>query len=345
MNRQALWQELRQDAWYGVRTLRRAPLFTIIAILTLGLGIGASTSIFSVVYAVLLRALPYRQAERVVVIANSYQQGGSVSHTAIAPPEFADIVDQNRVFDQVAAVTTATANLVGDCGGAACEPERIAGYSVSTNLFDLLGTRAALGRGFVTADGDAGAEAVVVLSHALWTRRFGGDTAMIGRTLNINGALRTVVGVMPATVRFPDVPIGFLREPGELWLPRDASGDRGIGRGNQYLVVVARLRPGMPLDAARRDLEAISAGFRQAFPSRYDKQDLRWGLHASALRDEMVGDVRRPLLIVLGAVLLLLVIACANVAHLSLARGPPGAGSSPSAPRSARGAGDWSASW
>jgi len=322
MHRQALWNELRQDARYGVRTLRRAPLFTVIAVMTLAIGIGASTAIFSVVHAVLLKSLPYRNADRVLAIWNSYQQGGIRSHTAIAPPEFADVEEQVRAFDAVAAIGRASANLTGDCGGSGpCDPERVAGYAVSTNLFDLLGARAALGRSFVTADAAPESPAVVVLSHALWMRRFGADPGIVGTTVTINGQPRTVVGVMPSSVRFPDAPVGFLRERGELWIPRNPAGDKAEGRGNQVLGVVARLRPGQSFENGRRDLELISGRFRSEYARRYDREDGRWALDALSLRSEMTGEVRRPLLIVLGAVLLLLLIACANVAHLSLARG------------------------
>jgi hypothetical protein len=157
MKRKDFWQELRQDAAYGARTLRRAPLYTTIAVLTLAIGIGASTAIFSVVHAVLLRALPYREADRVVTIWNGYREGGTVSHTAIAPPEFADVLDQNRAFDQVAGIARSTSNLTGGCGSAStCEPERVAGYSVSPNLFSLLGASPTLGRGFTDGDGRKG---------------------------------------------------------------------------------------------------------------------------------------------------------------------------------------------
>jgi hypothetical protein len=216
MTRQDLWQELRQDAAYAARTLRRAPTYTTVAVLTLAIGIGASTAIFSVVHAVLLRALPYRDANRVVAIWNGYREGGSVQHTAIAPPEFADVMDQNRSFDQVSAISRTAANLTGGCGAGSCEPERVIGYTVSPNLFTLLGTAPALGRNFGDGDGVQGAEPVVMLSHALWTRRFGGDSSVIGRGINVSGRLRTVIGVMPAAVRFPDAPIGFLRERGEF---------------------------------------------------------------------------------------------------------------------------------
>jgi predicted permease len=322
MKRQDLWQELRQDIHYGVRTLRRTPLFTVVAVLTLAIGIGASTAIFSVVHAVLFRSLPYAQADRVVAIWNAYRQGGEVTHTAIAPPEFADVMEQNRAFDAVAAISRAAANLTGGCGSAtSCEPERVPAYSVSPNLFSLLGTNAALGRGLVESDGAQGAEPVVLLSHALWMRRHGGDSSVIGRAITINGRLRTVVGVMPPAVRFPDAPVGFLGERGELWVPNSWQNQRGEARGNQYLGFIARRRESTTPDQARLDLETISARFRSAFPGRYAQESMNWGLDARPLRDEMVGDVRRPLLIVLGAVLLLMLIACANVAHLSLARG------------------------
>jgi predicted permease len=322
MKRQDLWEQLRQDVGYGVRTLKRSPLYATIAVCTLAIGIGASTAIFSVVHAVLLRALPYHEADRVVTIWNGYRQGGEVTYTAIAPAEFADVMDQNRAFDQVAAVSRATVNLTGTCSSTSpCEPERVPGYSVSPNLFTLLGANASLGRTFSDADGAPGAEPVVVLSQALWRRRFGGDSAMVGRSMNINGRLRTIIGVMPPDVRFPDAPVGFLRERGELWVPYAWQNNRGEERGNQYLGLVARRRPGVSLEQARVDLETISARFRTSFPDRYALSTTPWGLATRSLRDEMVGDVTRPLLVVLGAVVLLMLIACANVTHLSLARG------------------------
>jgi predicted permease len=321
MNRQDFWEQLRHDAAYGARTLRRSPLYATISVLTLAIGIGASTAIFSVVHAVLLKALPYREADRVVAIWNGYREGGAVTTTAIAPAEFADVMEQNRAFDQVAAVSRATANLTGACGSSmACEPERVTGYSVSPNLFSLLGAGPAIGRAFTDGDGVSGAEPVVLLSHTLWMRRFGGDSAIVGRSVNINGRLRTVIGVMPAHVRFPDAPIGFLRERGELWVPTAWQNNRGEERGNQYLSFLARRKRDVSFDQALVDLGTISARFRSAFPDRYALNTTPWGLTARPLRDEMIGEVRRPLLVVLGAVLLLMLIACANVTHLSLAR-------------------------
>lgn len=322
MNRQEFSHQLQQDLAYGARTLRRAPLFTTIAVLTLAIGIGASTAIFSVVHAVLLRSLPYSESDRVMVVWNGYTQGGTVSRTAIAPPEFADVMEQNRAFDEVAAVGRSTANLSGTCGpGVACEPERVPGYSVSPNLFSLLGARPSLGRAFTASDGATGAEPVVMLSHSLWMRRYGGDSSVIGRGVNVSGRLRTVIGVMPATVRFPDAPIGFLGERGELWIPYSWENSRDEERGNQYLGLLARRKPDASFDQVRVDLATISSRFKSSWPDRYNMTTVAWGLDARPLRDEMVGDIRRPLLVVLGAVLMLMLIACANVAHLSLARG------------------------
>jgi putative ABC transport system permease protein len=322
MKRQDFRQQLRQDVAYGLRTLRRSPLYTTIAVLTLAIGIGASTAIFSVVHAVLLRALPYRDADRVVAIWNGYRQGGDIERTSIAAAEFADVLEQNRSFDGVVALTRVAVNLTGSCGSAAaCEPERVNAYTVSPNLFSLLGAAPALGRNFTDGDGAPGAEPVALLSHSLWQRRFGGDSAIVGRGIMINGRLRTIIGVMPVTVRFPDAPIGFNRDRGDLWVPYAWQNSRADDRGNQYLGMLARMRPGVTAHQMRTDLETISARFRSEFADRYTSTTFKWGLDATPLREQMTGDVRRPLLVVMGAVVLLMLIACANVAHLSLARG------------------------
>ncbi len=314
MRRAELRHELRQDAGFALRLLRNNPLFTTIALITLAVGVGANTAIFSVVKAVLLQALPYRHAERAVVIWNSYEQAG-LEHAAIAPAEFADFLEQRRAFDGMAAVSRQPMNLIGEG-----EPEQLMGYAVSPNLFDLLGTRPQLGRGFSAEDGKEGAEKVVLLSHGLWRRRFGGDPAVVGRVINAGGRPRTVIGVMPAGVRFPDAPLDFLNQRGELWVPYSWEQARAEDRGDQYLGVIARLRPGTGIEQARADLDAIAARFRRQFPDRY-AGSFRWRLVAVPLRDQMVGDVRPALLILLGAVALVLLIACVNVANLLLTRG------------------------
>jgi putative ABC transport system permease protein len=322
MHRRELLEELRQDLGYAWRVLRKAPVFTAIAVATLAIGIGANTAIFGVVHAVLLRALPYREAARAVVFWNQYLQSGTPSHTAIAPGEFADIVEQQRSFDQLAAISRQQGNLTGTCAAAAaCDPERVTGYAVSPNLFQLLGVNPQLGRGFRPDDGAAAAGAVVLLSHSLWMRRFGGDASIVGRTVTFGGRPRTVIGVMPPEVRFPDAPVGFLRERGDLWVPHSWERSRGESRGNQYLGMVATLRDGVSLDEARRDVDLIAARFRREYASRYASPQIGWSIAVLPLRDQMVGDTRRSLFLVSGAVGLVLLIACANVANLTLARG------------------------
>jgi predicted permease len=319
MQRAEMWHELRQDVGYGMRTLRRAPLFTSLALLTLAIGIGASTAIFSLVHAVLLRALPYPEAGRMVVIWNHYANG--LSQAAIAPAEYADIREQQQSFDGVAALTLRHANLAAECaGGGSCEPERVTVYAASPNVFDLLGVRPAVGRSFTDDDAAPSPPVTVVISEALWRRRFGADPSIIGRPLRVNGVARTVIGVMPPGMRFPDVPVGFLNEPADMWLPTDWMRNRSESRGNQYLGVIARMRPGLPTTRAQADLDVIANRFRAQFSDRYVKWSPGWSLVAVPLHDQMFGDVRPALLLLLGAVSLVLLIACANVANLMLAR-------------------------
>ena len=314
MRRTELRNELRQDLAFALRLLRNNPLFMVIALLTLAVGIGANTAIFSVVKAVLLQALPYREAERVVVVWNGYDQPG-LEQAAIAAAEFADIREQQRAFDGVSAINRQRMNLVGEG-----EPEQVVGYSVSPNLFGLLGVTPQLGRGFSTDDGQEGSEKVVLLSHALWMRRFGGDPSVVGRSIQLGGRLRTVIGVMPAGVGFPDAPVGFLSGRGEVWVPYGWEQARAESRGDQYLGVIARIRSGVAVEQARADLDAISGRFRAQYPDRYTGA-VRWGLAMVPLRHQMVGDVRTALLLLLGAVGLVLLIACVNMANLLLTRG------------------------
>ncbi|HVT41217.1 MAG TPA: ABC transporter permease [Gemmatimonadaceae bacterium] len=320
MKRAELLQELRQDAGYALRMLRKSPLFTAMAIATLAIGIGASTAIFSVVNAVLLRGLPYRNASQLVLFWNGYASSGQ--HTSIAAAEFADIREQQQSFDGVAAVSYSSRNLTGGCtaGSGACEPQRVSGYTVSPELFELLGVAPAMGRGFSKSDGAEGAPRVAILSASLWHGRFGGDSALVGKSIAVDGVPRTVVGILPAEVRFPDAPLGFLRERGELYVPYSWEQFRTDGRGNQFLGVVARLRPGATLARARADADAIAARFRRDFPRRYVDNSPGWSLDVVPLRDEAFGDVRPALFVLLGAVGFVLLIACANVANLLLAR-------------------------
>jgi predicted permease len=320
MLRSARWSSLMQDTRFAARVLRGSPLFTLTALITLAIGIGAAAAIFAVVNAVMLRDLPYPHASRTMMIWNSYQQEG-LEHAAVAPEEFADLTARVQAFDRLAALRPQVTTLTGACStGADCEPERLNAYVVSPGLFDLLGVGPALGRTFTEADGVSGAPRVVMLTDGLWRRRFGGDPAIIGRAITLGGVTREVIGVMSAGIRFPDEPIGYLKQRPDAWIPVNWEAVRD-GRGNQYLEVLARLRPDAGPSAAQANLDAIAEDFRTRFPDRYAPPTVQWRLATLPLRDEMFGDVRPALLLLFGAVGCVLLIACANVANLTVARG------------------------
>jgi putative ABC transport system permease protein len=312
-------QALIQDARYAVRVLTRAPLFTATALLTLAVGIGATTAIFSVVSAVLLRDLPYPNAGRTMLVFNSYQQAG-LEAASVSPEEFADLRAQTQAFESMAAVLNQISALTDDCLAGDCEPVRVNQYAVSPQLFDVLGVRPVQGRSFTPADGAIGAPRVVLLSDALWRRRYGGDPAIVGRTINLAGIPREVIGIMDAGVRFPDEPVGYLKDKADIWTPISWEQVEG-GRGNQYLEIVALRRAGVTVGQAQADLQRIGEGFKSQFPNRYAEPYVRWRLGTTSLTEAMVGDVRLGLLVLFGAVGCVLLIACANVANLMLARG------------------------
>src|SRR5579864_8427986 len=319
-SRRAWWPTLLQDARFALRVLRGAPLFTITALLTMAIGIGAATAVFSVVNSVLLRKLPYPSATRTVVVWDSYQQAG-LERTAVSPEEFADLMVGSHAFDRMAAARPQMTTLTGACSpGAGCEPERLDSYLVSPDLFDMLGVSPTLGRSFTRADGGTGAARVVLLSDALWRRRFGADPTIVGRSITLGGLTFEVVGVMPASIRFPDEPIGYLKQRADVWIPRSWETVKD-GRGNQYLAVLARLRPGASMETARANLAVVAADFRVRFPDRYAPPRVQWRLAMVSLRDEMFGDVRPAVLLLFGVVGCILLIACANVANLTVARG------------------------
>lgn len=300
--------QLRQDIVYALRMMRRTPAFTAIAILTLATGIGASTALWSIVDAVLLRPLPYAHAESLAVMWNHWADN---SQAGLSNPELFDARERLRSFE-VAAFTKGSANLTG--GG---EPERLVATHLTANGLSVLGVRPVVGRDFRAEEELAGNGRVVLLTHGLWQRRFGGSRAVLGQTLTLNGEPHSVIGVLPAGFEVPNEFGALQRSAVVLPITLDPAAPRHE-RGSHYLSTLARLRPGRSLTAAQAELDLLTRAFDREYPGEYNA-----GYRASLtpIRTEIVGPVRRPLLILFGAVLLLLLIACANVANLLLARG------------------------
>jgi putative ABC transport system permease protein len=294
----ALWQDLR----YGARMLIKRPGFTLIAVLTLALGIGANAAIFSVVNAVLLRPLPYPEPERLVWLLGNFRRDNSTAH--INPLDFLDYREQNRTFEHLAAYSPDTSDVALTGSG---EPERLRGDGVSANFFDLLGVKPALGRTFVPEDEEAERNRAVVLGYGLWQRRFGGDPSIIGRTITLDGHSYNVIGVMPAGFKPP--------RASDLWVPgspRTLTNDR---KGH-FLPAIGRLKPGVTIEQANADLDAIARRLGEQFPDT----NANWNVRLVPLQEQMIGNVGQSLWLLFGAVGFVLLIACANVANLLLVR-------------------------
>jgi putative ABC transport system permease protein len=294
--------DLSQDLRYGLRMLARSPAFTIIAVLALALGIGANSAMFSVVNTVLLRPLPYKSPDALVMVWDDQTHLGFPKDTP-SPANFLDWREQNTVFEGMAAMAERSFNLTG-----AGEPERFDGHRVSANLFSLLGVEPQLGRAF-TPEEDKPGTRVVILSHSIWQRRFGGDPTVIGRAINLNDEAYTVVGVMPRGFQYP-------RSQTQLWVPIAFPADEATQRGSHYLEVIARLKSGVTLQQARVEMKAIAARLEKQYPDT----NMRVGIVVTPLHEQVVGDIKPALLVLLGAVGFVLLIACANVANLLLAR-------------------------
>jgi predicted permease len=300
-----IFADIGQDVRYALRMLAKNPAFTAIAVAAVALGIGANTAIFSVVNAVLLRPLPFKHAEQLVMVWENAAHLGFPKDTP-SPANFLDWQKQAQSFTGMAAMAERSFNLTG-----VGEPERVEGQRVSANLFNLLGVPAVLGRTFLAEDDRPGSH-VVLLSHSLWQRRFGSDPGVIGRALTLNGESYTVIGVMPRLVQLP----GSAIRNDQLWVPIAFPQEEASQRGNHFLEVIARLKPNVTLKQAQVEMETIAARLAQQYPI----YNMRRGAVVVQLHEQVVGDIKPALLVLLGTVAFVLLIACANVANLLLAR-------------------------
>jgi putative ABC transport system permease protein len=295
---------LLKDIRYAVRLLMQKPLFTTVAVVALALGIGANTAIFSVVNKVLLQPLPYEDPDRLVMVWTSMPSTGFF-HNVVAPANFNDWRTENTVFEDMAATGNLNFNLTG-----AGEPERISGLRVSASFFPLLGVEPAAGRTFLPEEDVYGAGNVVMISHGLWQRRFGSDPDAVGRGILLNGSTYTVVGVLPAGFQ-------FLNRAYDLWVPTCFPPESLKFRGGHFLSVIARLKPGVTIEQAQSEMDAISARLEEAYPDTNRGR----GAHVVSMSEEVVGQIRPALVVLLGASGFVLLIACVNVANLLMARG------------------------
>jgi len=294
------------DVRFALRTLRRNLGFTTVVLLTLALGIGANAAIFSVVNAVVLRPLPYRDADRLVLAWGNLHRPG-VEEIPASAGEYVDYRDRSRAFDQIAAYDTSGFNLTGRG-----EPERVEGAVATASLFAALGVNAAIGRTFVGDEEQPGRNDVAILGHTLWMRRFNGDRAIVGQKIAVDGRAVEIVGVMPAGFAFPDETTEFFKP-----VLLDADALSADNRGSHGFTLVCRMKPGVTISQARADLDASAGTFAARFPNNY-----RFGFSTTVrrLQDEIVGDTSRALFMLLAAVGVVLLTACANVANLLLAR-------------------------
>src|SRR5882724_3459920 len=311
---EAIMGAFLNDLRYGARMLFKRPGFTAVAVFTLALGIGVNSSIFSIVNAVLLRPLSYKDSSRLVEFWETNPiKGWNDDTTSCAPANYVDWQAQSQSFDEMAAY------IAGQSRGASLadfyltggdRPERLRGLQVTGNLFSVLGIPAAIGRTFRNEETWEGQSRVIVLSHGLWERRFGSDPSIIGKTVTLNGVGRTVVGVMPATFYFPTKDV-------ELWSPMGFNQNQfATIRRPHFIRVIARLKPGVTLAQARAEMTGIASRLEQQYP----QTNIKMGVGLNIIQDWNVADTSAALYLFLGAVAFVLLIACANVANLLLAR-------------------------
>jgi putative ABC transport system permease protein len=297
-------ETLLRDIRYGLRGLLKRPGFTIIAFIALALGIGANTAIFSLVNAVLLRPLPFAEPDRLVWVYGNIRNGGN--RASVSPLDFLDYRTQNTTFEEFAASISVPVplNLTGSG-----EPERLTAAAVTGNYFQALGVKPALGRTFLLENEKPGNDQVAVLSYPLWQKRFGGDPAILGKTITLDGKSCAVLGVMPQDFSFP--------QSAELWVPMNFDASPGMKqRKAHFLRPIGRLKAGVSLAQAQADTDAVARRLEEQYP----ETNKSWNLRLVSLREQLVGNTRPTLFILFGAVGFVLLIACANVANLLLVR-------------------------
>src|SRR5690349_4353284 len=310
--RSAGWESFLETSWqdlrFAARMLRKSPGFTAVAVLTLALGIGANTAIFSVVSAVLLRPLPYANPSQLVFVSEAKPEAG-ISGLGMSYPTFTELRDDNHVFSAISGIGGHSLVLTGSG-----EPSEVSTVVVTPEFFAVLAAEPLMGRLFVPQDGQRGASPVVILSENLWRSRFGADSEILGHTITLDMRPYTVIGVMPAAFHTP-----FLNQTNQVWVPlaQDPLYSVWMTKPPQehWMGVIARLRPSISSVQAKAALDTFSARMGKEFPG-----EKGWAVEIQSLQQILTGNVKLPLLVLLGAVGLVLLIACANVANLLLSR-------------------------
>ena len=304
-------QTVLQDLRYGARMLLKSPGVTLVAIIALMLGIGANTAIFSVVHGVLLRSFPYQDGEKLAIVWEHRKRADRNNpQNVINLGNFFDWKDQNTVFSDMAAFFDSNVNLTGDG-----VPEEIPGQIATPNLFSLLGVNPIKGRTFAPDDGKPGQNRVIVIGYDLWQRRFGGDPSIVGRKITLNNEPNEIIGVLPPDVGWFVQKGSMIRSAPQIWAPWQVSENLRKRQG-RFARAVARLKPGVTFEQAQNEMNVIGSRLEQQYP----EFNTQWGVNVVPLRTQVTGEIRKPLLILLGAVGFVLLIACANVANLLLAR-------------------------
>ncbi len=297
------WEILWQDLRFGARMLLKKPGFTLAAVITLALGIGANTAIFSIVNSVLLRPLPYEDPDQIVIVWMDNRKL-KIDQDIHSYANYADYRAQNQVFSEMTAISQRSFNLTGEG-----EPERVMGAAATSSFFSVMRVTPVVGRAFTADEDQSGRGQVAILSYGLWQRRFGSDPQIVGKPISLNGVSRTVIGVMPAGFSFPG-------KETHVWIPLAPDPQLISNRSSFWLTVVGRLKPGVTVEQARTEMSTIA----KRLESQYPDINASYGVNLVPLHEQVVGTIRPALLLLLGAVGLVLLIACANVANLLLVR-------------------------